>query len=140
MEKNEEEQSEHIEDYCRQLGLQLRDEPGISSTMLGQDSSQMSVLGATVAGEKTEQSGQPISSRHTKLGISDKNNFQCKKCDKNFTNSRQFLKHKCVLKTDGETQTKTKSKKRARKPRVKSSEGTEGVCDKVNYFSFIDDL
>jgi hypothetical protein len=138
MDKNDEVaevQSEEMEDYCRQLGLQLRDEQE-TSTMHVEDTSQISVLGAAQQSQKRSESGQPIPAGLAKLEATDKAYFECKKCEKNFTNSRQFLKHKCVLKSEGETQMKAKGKKRGRKPRVKTSEATERVYsgDEVNIY------
>ena len=118
MDKSDEVQSEEMEDYCRQLGLQLRDEQGTST--MADDTSQASVLGAAQQAQKGNENGQPIPPGHARLDKPDKAFFECKKCVKNFTNSRQFLKHKCVLKSKEET--KTKGKKRGRKPKVKTEE------------------
>ncbi|CAB3993449.1 gastrula zinc finger -like [Paramuricea clavata] len=131
MDKNDEVQSEQMEDYCRQLGLQLRDEQE-NSTMPVEDTSQISVLGAAQPNQNQSENSLPIPPGHAKLEGTVKTYFECKKCVKNFTNSRQFLKHKCVLKSEGETQSKAKGKKRGRKPRVKTSEATERVGDEEN--------
>jgi hypothetical protein len=133
MDKNDEVQSEQMEDYCRQLGLQLRDEQE-NSTMPVEDTSQISVLGVAQPNQNQSENSQPIPPGHAKLEGTVKTYFECKKCVKNFTNSRQFLKHKCVLKSEGETHSKAKGKKRGRKPRVKTSEATERVGDEVNIY------
>ena len=118
MDNSDEVQSEQMEDYCRQLGLQLRDEQE-TPTMLVEEDSQTSVLGTT----------QPS------VEGTNKAHFECKKCEKNFTNSRQFLKHKCVLKSVVETPSKTKGKKRGRTPKAKVSEKAERVStEEVNEY------
>lgn len=123
MDKSEEEQCEEIEDYCRQLGLQLREEHESSTNTQVEDAFQQSVLGAA----QQTQNDLPIPASHIKLQSTDKAFFECKKCVKIFANSRQFLKHKCAFKTKAETQTKAKGKKRGRKPRAKACEATEPV-------------
>jgi hypothetical protein len=127
MDKSDEVQSEEMENYCRQLGLQLRDEQETPTIMAGEDTSQTTVLGATQEGQKRYENGQPISAGYAKLEGQEKAFFECKKCVKNFTNSRQFLKHKCALKSEEEAQTKVKGRKRGRKPKAKPDEVTERV-------------
>ena len=131
MERHDQEQCEQMEDYCRQLGLQLRDEQENSTTV--ENTSRTSVLGAAQPAQKEGQNGQPIPPGHAKLDATDKAYFECKKCKKNFTNSRQFLKHRCVLKNKDETLTKViKGKKRGRKPKDKAGEATKRISDEVN--------
>ena len=133
MERHDEVQCEQMEDYCRQLGLQLRDEQDNStSIMTGDCTSQIPVLGHTQQAQNAGQNSQPIPPGHSKLEGTDKAYFECKKCEKNFANSRQFLKHRCVLKSNEETPAKTKSKKRGRKPKVKANEATERTNDEVS--------
>ena len=129
MNKSDEVQSEEMEDYCRQLGLQLRDEQE-TSTMAVEDTSHTTVLGSAQQGQKPSENGQPISARDARLEKPEKAYFECKKCVKNFTNSRQFLKHRCVLKSEEEseaTHSKTKGRKRGRKPKARTDDGVEVI-------------
>lgn len=116
MENKDDLQPDHIEEYCRQLGLQLRDEHE-SLINLSSVDSQMSLLGDAVAGDNSGD----FFTEQTLCAETSNTSFECTKCEKIFTNSRQFLKHKCVSPTQESflARTKGKGKQRGRKPKNK---------------------